>query len=123
MSSAREAGGMAAFAIGHLRNVQMGPAIVEYLRRIDATLEPFNGRFIIHGATPEVQEGERVGDLIGIEFPDIERARAWYRSAAYQEIVPLRQQGSDGEILLIDGVGEDHRATDILRSRRRRVAS
>ena len=44
---------MTAYAIGHLSEVRMGPAIVEYLRRIDATLEPFEGRFIIHGVTRE----------------------------------------------------------------------
>ena len=37
------------YAIGHLRNVSMGPAIVEYLQRIDSTLKPFRGQFIVHG--------------------------------------------------------------------------
>ena len=69
---------MSAYAIGHLRNVTMGPEIVEYLRRIDATLEPFGGQFIIHGGSVEVMEGSWSGDLIVIAFPDIGRARAWY---------------------------------------------
>jgi uncharacterized protein (DUF1330 family) len=114
MRIAREPRGMTAYAVGHLRNVQMGPAIVEYVERIDSTLEPFGGRFIIHGAAPEVKEGAWTGDLIVIEFPDIERARAWYHSPAYQAIIPLRGRSSDGEILLIRGVAADHRATDIL---------
>jgi uncharacterized protein (DUF1330 family) len=105
---------MPAYAIGHLRNVAVGPAIVEYLERIDATLAPYGGRFIIHGARPEVLEGDWRGDLIVIAFPDLERARAWYRSPAYQAIVPLRADNADGEIILLDGVDDDHRATDIL---------
>ena len=36
---------MPAYAVAHLRNVNMGPSIEEYLQRIDATLEPFAGRF------------------------------------------------------------------------------
>lgn len=40
---------MSAFAVGHLRDVVMGPEIREYLERIDATLEPFNGRWLVHG--------------------------------------------------------------------------
>jgi uncharacterized protein (DUF1330 family) len=107
---------MPAYAIGHLRNVVMGPAIVEYLERIDATLEPFGGRFIVHGAIPEVLEGNWTGHLIAIEFADLERARAWYRSEAYQRLIPLRADNSEGEIFLVDGVDADHRATDILRS-------
>lgn len=105
---------MPAFAIGHLTTVSMGPEIVEYLERIDATLAPFEGRFRVHGAQPECVEGQWAGDLIVIEFPDMERARAWYRSDAYGAILPLRSRNSTGNIILIEGVPGDHKATDIL---------
>ena len=42
---------MAAYAVGILNDVRMGPDIVEYLERIDATLAPYDGHFIIHGGT------------------------------------------------------------------------
>jgi uncharacterized protein (DUF1330 family) len=32
----------------------MGPQIIEYLQRIDATLKPFAGRFLVHGGGVEV---------------------------------------------------------------------
>ncbi|MEV4294180.1 DUF1330 domain-containing protein [Microbispora rosea] len=105
---------MPAYAIAQLRDVTLGADIVEYLRRIDATLEPFGGRFIIHGGEPEVLEGAWKHTLIVIEFPDLDRARAWYRSPAYQEILPLRTRNSSGEAVLIQGVDEDHKATDVL---------
>ena len=105
---------MTAYGIGHLRNVTVGPEIVEYLRRIDATLEPFGGRFIIHGGKVEVLEGSWSGHLIVIAFPRLDLARAWYDSAAYQEIMPLRRDHSEGEIVIIDGVPAEHRATDVL---------
>jgi uncharacterized protein (DUF1330 family) len=105
---------MTAYAIGHLHEVAMGPEIVEYLRRIDGTLEPFDGRFIIHGGQAEVKEGSWSGDLIVIAFPDMNRARAWYASPAYRQILPLRTEHSRGDIVLIDGVSEDHKATDVL---------
>jgi uncharacterized protein (DUF1330 family) len=100
---------MPAYAVAHLREVAMGPAIVEYLQRIDATLEPFGGRFIV-----EVWEGAWPGHLIIIEFPDRERARAWYESSAYQEILPLRTNNSEGDVVVAEGVSEGHRATDVL---------
>jgi uncharacterized protein (DUF1330 family) len=78
---------MSAFGVAHLRKVTMGPAIVEDLERIDATLEPFGGRFILHGGDVEVLEGNWPGHLVVIEFPDRDRARAWYASPAYQEIL------------------------------------
>lgn len=106
---------MKAYALAHLHNVVMGPAIVEYVERIDATLQPFGGRYIIHGGGTEVREGSWSGDLIVIEFPDRDRARSWYESAAYQEIVGLRTGSSEGAVIIVDGVSEGHRATDIFR--------
>lgn len=106
---------MSAYGIAHMREVNVGPPIVEYLRRIDATLRPFGGRFIVHGGKVEVLEGTWPGSAIVIEFPDLAAARGWYRSAAYQEIMRLRTDNSASDIILIDGVGVDHVATDVLR--------
>ncbi|MGN6827711.1 DUF1330 domain-containing protein [Paucibacter sp. M5-1] len=105
---------MPAFAIAHLRDVQFGPDIVHYLERIDATLAPFGGQFRVHGASAEAMEGQWIGDIVVVEFPDLARARAWYRSEDYQAIVPLRSRNSIGEVILVDGVDGGHRATDIL---------
>lgn len=105
---------MPAYAIGHLHDVTMGPEIVEYLQRIDETLVPFDGHFIIHGGPVERLEGAWSGDLIVIAFPDKDRARAWYASPAYRQILPLRTRNSTGDVFLVDGVSRDHKATDIL---------
>jgi len=106
---------MTTFAVAHLRSVTMGPAIVDYLERIDATLAPFGGRFVLHGEPVEPLEGVFEGDLVIIAFPDRASARAWYRSPAYQAILPLRTENADGVVFLVDTVGGKHRATDILR--------
>lgn len=105
---------MTTYAVGHLREVRMGPAIADYLARIDASLLPFGGRFIIHGGKPEMLEGDFPGDLVVIAFADRERALAWYRSAAYQAILPLRTENSASHVFVIDGVDENHKATDVL---------
>lgn len=105
---------MTAYAVAHLHAVEMGPAIVEYLQRIDATLAPHDGRYVIHGDRPEVLEGAWAGDLIIIAFPDLDRARAWYGSDAYQSIRPLRTDHSQGPVILIEGVPQGHRGADIL---------
>jgi uncharacterized protein (DUF1330 family) len=105
---------MPAYAIAHLRSVDVGPEIVEYLATIDSTLEPYDGRFIIHGATPEVLEDAFPGVLVAIEFPDRRRAMDWYASPAYQAILPLRTEHSDGTAFIVDGVKPGHRAPDVL---------
>ena len=60
---------MASYAVGILQEVPMGDAVVEYLERIDATLQPLDGPFIVHGGPPDVLEGASPGTLIVIEFP------------------------------------------------------
>ena len=105
---------MASYAVGILNNVQMGSPIVEYLQRIDATLAPFGGFFIVHGGEPTMLEGSNPGTFVVIEFPDRPSAETWYGSAAYGEILPLRADNSDSTIFLIDGVDRDHLATDVL---------
>ena len=105
---------MTTYAVAHLRDIDFGDAIIEYLRRIDATLAPFEGRYIVHGSHPTVLEGTWPGDLVIISFPDRRRAEAWYRSPAYQAILALRTGNSEGDVVLVDGVEKDHCATDLL---------
>ena len=105
---------MSTYAIAKLRNVVMGEAIAEYLHRIDATLGPFGGKFRVHGGQAELLEGDWTGDLIIIEFADRRAARDWYASPDYQAILPLRTRHSEGDVIFIDGVPEDHRAHEVL---------
>lgn len=104
---------MSAFAIAHLRTVEFGPDVGSYLEQIDATLKPYEGAFRIHGAVPEVVEEPWEGVLVVIEFPDLDRARAWYRSQDYQEILPLRTENSDGSAVIVDGVEPGYRAASL----------
>ncbi|MBV6699405.1 DUF1330 domain-containing protein [Kitasatospora aureofaciens] len=105
---------MTAYAIAHVHSVEFGPDIVEYLERIDATLAPFGGRFLVHGGEVEVVEGGWGQDLIVIEFPDHERVRAWYDSPAYREILPLRTRHMAADVVFARGVPQGYRGSDAL---------
>jgi uncharacterized protein (DUF1330 family) len=96
---------MTAYAIAHLYNPHAHSDIVEYLERIQGTLDPYGGRFLVHGATVEVVEGPWPGTIVIIGFPGMAEARAWYDSPGYQEILPLRTDNIDGITILVDGVG------------------
>lgn len=105
---------MTAYAMAHLRTVDLDAEVADYLLRIDATLEPYGGTFLVHGTTPEVLEGDLPGTVVVIAFPDLEQARAWYASPAYQEILPLRTRNSDSVAVLLDGVPTGYRAASLL---------
>jgi uncharacterized protein (DUF1330 family) len=108
------------YAIAILREATMGPliveylVIVEYLERIDGTLAPFGGHFVVHGGQAGILVGEDPGTLVIIEFPGHDHARRWYASDDCQRILPLRTGNSRSTILLADGAGPAHKATGVL---------
>ncbi|MGO1542413.1 MAG: DUF1330 domain-containing protein [Luteimonas sp.] len=105
---------MTAYAVAVIRETRLGDGISEYLHRIDETLAPWSGRFRIHGGPYEPVEGSWSGDLVVIEFPSMEQARGWYHSSAYQDIRALRTDNTEGDVLLVAGVADDHRGRDLL---------
>ncbi len=105
---------MPAYAVGLLRNVTMGPAIAEYLARIDATLEPYGGAFLVHDGRRQMLEGSLTDDFVVIAFPNWENAIGWCESDAYQSIIGLRRGNAAGAVFVVDGVPPGHRAVDIL---------
>lgn len=107
---------MTCYAIGHMIEVTLGPEIFKYLEVIDETLAPFAGRYPIHWGEKHNLEGQFIGDLIVIDFADLQQAQAWYTSAAYRTILPLRTSHSKTDVFLIEGVRPEHKATDVLSS-------
>lgn len=77
----------------------------DYKRMVPATLVPFGGRFVVRGGNPQVLEGDwRPGRLVLLEFPSVERARAWWNSPEYAEARDLRQATSKGTLIILEGV-------------------
>ncbi|MCX5194213.1 DUF1330 domain-containing protein [Streptomyces sp. NBC_00249] len=104
---------MTAYAIAHIRPDHDNPHedVLRYIEEIQATMDPFGGRFLVHGQEVEVMEGPFPGTVVVIGFPDIESARAWYASPAYQAILPLRTDHVPSEAVLVDGVPADYDAS------------
>lgn len=105
---------MACYVLASLLPAPMHPDIVAYLEGFDATLAPFGGRYLIHGGRKTALEGAWPGDVVLLEFPDRAAADGWYASPAYRALLPLRTRHLAGDVVMVDGVPEGHRATDIL---------
>jgi uncharacterized protein (DUF1330 family) len=77
----------------------------EYSRHVPDSLRPYGGRFLVRGGATEVLEGSREPQRVVIlEFPSTEKAREWYTSPQYQEILPIRQASSKSSLILVEGV-------------------
>ena len=102
---------MAAYAIfgNDVTNLQ---SMQQYVKAAAPTLAPFAGKLLVPTIELLATGGEIVhleGDfkptrVVVIEFPNMERAQAWYDSDEYQAIINLRLEGSVGSVLIADGV-------------------
>lgn len=112
---------MTAYGLAHLRQPAgpLHPEVFEYLERIQATMDPYGARFLVHGAPVEVVEGVWPGSLVLIEFPSLAAAHEWYESPAYREILHLRANHLVGDLVLVEGAGPDHDSAELAGQLRR----
>ncbi|MDO6405860.1 MAG: DUF1330 domain-containing protein [Pantoea sp.] len=52
----------------------------------------------------ETLEGPQAEGVVVLEFPDIDAAKGWYYSPAYQEAKEHRLKGANYRVLLVQGV-------------------
>jgi uncharacterized protein (DUF1330 family) len=64
------------------------------------------GRYLVRGGELEALEGDFPSDhqVVVVEFPTLQAARAWYGSAEYSEALALRDRALTRRLILVDGV-------------------
>jgi uncharacterized protein (DUF1330 family) len=94
---------MAAYLIGEIEVTD--PALYEeYRRQVLPVVSKYGGRFVVRGGTVEPLEGGwSPKRFVAVEFPSMEQAQKWYRSAEYAPLIALRQKASRGRFILVDG--------------------
>jgi len=82
------------------------PEAVEiYRTRAAASIVQHGGRYLVRGGEIEVLEGDwSPRMLIVAEFPDMDRARAWYHSTEYASALEVRDRALTRNFILVDGV-------------------
>lgn len=95
---------MPAYVISEVEILDEGAADT-YRRLAAASIAEYGGRYLARGATPEVVEGEPTGrQVVLVEFPSLEAARAWYASPAYAEALRHRAKALERRLLFVEGV-------------------
>jgi uncharacterized protein (DUF1330 family) len=95
---------MAAYVIANVR-VTDPVRYEDYRRLVTATVTAHGGRFLARGGPIDVLEGDwRPERLVILEFPSMDRARAWWSSPDYAEARAIRRAASEGTLLVLEGV-------------------
>ena len=68
------------------------------------SISAYGGRYIVRGGQTVTLEGNwEPPRLVVLEFPDLEKARAWWASPEYAEAKALRQSVSDADMIAVEG--------------------
>lgn len=77
----------------------------EYKKLTPGSLIPFDGKFVVRGGASETLEGTwKPGRMVILEFPSMQKARAWWASEGYAPAKALRQSASVTQMILVEGV-------------------
>jgi uncharacterized protein (DUF1330 family) len=88
-----------AYVVGHV-TVKNAEKWAEYRSRVPVTLEPWGAELVFRGKKVAVLAGEHPhSDIVVIRFPDKEAVDRWHSSAAYQSLIPLREQAAETVLL------------------------
>jgi uncharacterized protein (DUF1330 family) len=99
---------MSAYVIAHV-DVTDPIEYQEYIRMSPASIKAYGGRFLARGGETQVLEGDwQPKRLVILEFPSVTQARMWWESAEYAPAKAKRNATSTSELILIDGVPEQH---------------
>ena len=76
----------------------------EYRKQVPGVIAKHGGRYVVRGGKVESLEGGwSPRRLAVVEFPSMDQALKFYRSAEYAPLIKLRQKASNGKLLLVEG--------------------
>ena len=80
--------------------------VAEYRKKNAELLKKYGGRILARGKPSVILEGAApdVHVIVVVEFPSMEKAKAWHDDPNYQQLARLRQTGSKADFVLIEGM-------------------
>ena len=107
---------MPTYLIDHIRvpNDRPNEELRTYLANVKAATVPFGGKSLASGPPDRQVEGVWPGWVVLVQFPDRASAEAWYSSAEYQKILPLRLNNAICDTIFIDSTPEGRTMSDVV---------
>ena len=76
----------------------------QYRTLAAATIARYGGHYIVRGGAAELIEGgPPPKTFVVVEFPNMARAREWYRSPEYAEALKVRVSALERRLLFVEG--------------------
>ena len=96
---------MAAYIIARVK-VNDPETYKQYTAQTPGVIAKYGGKFLVRGGRMELLEGDNseLNRTVVVEFPSYERALEFYHSDDYQNIVKIRWQTADSQLLVVEGV-------------------
>jgi uncharacterized protein (DUF1330 family) len=86
-------------------SVKNDEALASFRAKAASSLVRYGGRYLVRAGLIEPVEGAWEPEaIVVIEFPDLERARAWYRSPEYASALQVRDAAISRHLILVEGV-------------------
>lgn len=77
----------------------------EYKKLAPPSIAKYDGHYVVRGGRSEVLEGGWTPRRVVIlEFPSIEKARAWWNSPEYAEAKTLRHRTATSRMIVVEGL-------------------
>jgi uncharacterized protein (DUF1330 family) len=76
----------------------------EYKKLTPGSLVAYGGKFLVRGGKTETIEGDWAPvRFVILEFPSMEKAKAWYASDDYQKARIIRQRSAHTQMIFAEG--------------------
>ncbi|MAA80478.1 MAG: hypothetical protein CL916_14575 [Deltaproteobacteria bacterium] len=76
----------------------------EYISQVPATMAPFGATLVFRGKVHTVLNGEEKHHIEAVfSFESAAKIEAWYQSDAYQSLIPVRDEGANMTISILEG--------------------
>lgn len=81
-------------------------AMAGYMAGAPESVFAYGGRYLVRTGDVTALEGEAPFDrVVVVEFPDRERALAWYNSEEYRDLRDVRWRSADAQIICVPDEG------------------
>lgn len=85
-------------------DVKDAAAYEDYKKLTPGSLQPFDGKFIVRGGAVSPLEGDwNPSRIVVLQFPTMEKAKAWWSSEEYAPAKALRQSASSTQMIAVEG--------------------